>query len=624
MAWLNCNADVHVRDNIRHISLIDHSNNFQLLPPEIVQLNFDLTQPENYQFIKQCSEDWFRVRKLARVTGSTLNAALGLDTLQKQKDHHHIFVRGRQPPPIPNDLQQKFDHRTKNEVNAIATLISTIIPAYLPACYAFYEVSPAFVGSEKNETLLEVSADGLVQCLSGYETCPNYQIHSKRKIVVEIKSPTPQENVAETIFYEVPNRYVPQLLVELQAYNCAEVWLLCSMPVSASLIEMKNNSHLWAQLWELCCFLYADEKQNVPTKLHPAVKDLKLAIANKKNRISKFLCEVPTITGEYGNITLHPQFSSPYSYATARVEMNTSSTILSEMSQNLATNTKSAFREYHQVLRDPGKELLVFMLTDKDRKQHKNVPYSFPVAYALKGSCMTNRHLQFMVHKLRNELHGQQIPVLFETYDGQWHKYITESPSGKCLTRMYGREVWNNYSSLSKDKCIEKLNGLSVVKKSTLETIRKMKLNNSQGVLFPGICIEKGIRGDMSAASEQFTMHRLHSIHPSSRFDLFERFEITDPEEIIPEIYAVDSVDEPVKRFKLVSKFTLNNTEGSIAERKQIRKKRVIGLQENEQSILDIVKLKDSPDEDLENANVDVFQAAEETVTLDTFLRNPN
>ena len=297
MAWINSNADVHVRDNIRHISLIDNSNNFQLLQPEIVQLNFDLTQQENYQFIKQRSEEWFTVRKLARITGSTLNAALGLDTLQKQKDHHHVFVRGQKPPPIPDDLQQKFDHGTKNEVNAIATIISTIIPAYLPACFAFYEVGPAFVGSEKNENLLEVSADGLLQCSSGYESCLNYELHGNRKIVVEIKSPTPQENVAETIFYEVPNRYVPQLLAEMQGYNCPEVWLLCSTPVSASLIQMKNNSHLWTQLWELCCFLYKDEKQNVPTKLHPSVKNLKIAIANEKQRMSTFLCEVPTITG---------------------------------------------------------------------------------------------------------------------------------------------------------------------------------------------------------------------------------------------------------------------------------------------------------------------------------------
>ena len=56
------------------------------------------------------------------------------------------------------------------------------------------------------------------------------------------------------------------------------------------------------------------------------------------------------------------------------------------------------------MLRDPGKELLVFMLTDKDRKQDKNEPYSYPVAYALKGSSMTNAHLEHLVNNVHEEL----------------------------------------------------------------------------------------------------------------------------------------------------------------------------------------------------------------------------
>ena len=68
-----------------------------------------------------------------------LNNALGLDTLQKQKQHHYIHIRGREPAPVPEDLQKKFDYGTKNEVNSVATLISTVVPAYLPACFAYYD-----------------------------------------------------------------------------------------------------------------------------------------------------------------------------------------------------------------------------------------------------------------------------------------------------------------------------------------------------------------------------------------------------------------------------------------------------------------------------------------------------
>ena len=144
MAAIYSNTNVHIGERAHHISLIEHANNFQLLPPKIVQYVLNLEDDMNIQFMKQHSEKWFQIRKQARVTGSTLNAALGFNTLQKQKQHHYIHVCGWQPPPVTDDLQKKFDHGTRNEVNAIATLISTVVPAYLPACYAFYEVGPTF------------------------------------------------------------------------------------------------------------------------------------------------------------------------------------------------------------------------------------------------------------------------------------------------------------------------------------------------------------------------------------------------------------------------------------------------------------------------------------------------
>ena len=113
MAALNNNLDVHIRDKVWHINLIEHSNNFQLLPPEIIKMVLDIDKEENYQYIKQRTTEWFKIRKNACATGSTLNKALGLDTLLKQKEHHYIFVRGRQEPPVSHELQKMFDHGTQ-------------------------------------------------------------------------------------------------------------------------------------------------------------------------------------------------------------------------------------------------------------------------------------------------------------------------------------------------------------------------------------------------------------------------------------------------------------------------------------------------------------------------------
>ena len=205
-------------------------------------------------------------------------------------------------------------------------MISTVVPAYLPACYAFYEVGPAFIGSEEKPNFIEVSADGILQCSFFQPSCPNYEIHKERKVVVEIKSPTPQENVAETIFYEVPNRYVPQILSEMKAYGCEELWLVCSTAISASVITYQFDNDLWTSFWDLSWKLYSAENPNIPTKLDESIKKLKMDISSSKQKCSKLLCKVPTVTGEYGNITVDPNLSSPYCPAPGRIEQYSAKT----------------------------------------------------------------------------------------------------------------------------------------------------------------------------------------------------------------------------------------------------------------------------------------------------------
>ena len=229
-----------------------------------------------------------------------------------------------------------------------------------------------------------------------------------------------------------------QVQVEMKAYCCEELWFLCSTPQSASITVVYFDSDLWEKIWGLVKCLYEPEKPTVPTKLHPTVKDIKLSISRSKQENTKFLCEVPTVTGQYRNVTLAPNFASPYCPFPVRELINHTPKHVTDLNAKLSSLASTAFKQCHEVLHEPGKELLVFMLTDKDRKQDKNIPYSYPVAYALKGSSMTSCQLQYLVDKLRNELKERKISILAETYDGQWHKHITESREGKKLTKLHG------------------------------------------------------------------------------------------------------------------------------------------------------------------------------------------
>ena len=77
-----------------HIVLSEATNCFQLLPPEDVVEFVNLQQTENAKYIKQRTIEWDVLRSTTHVTGSTLNVAIGLDTLKRQKQHHYEFVCG--------------------------------------------------------------------------------------------------------------------------------------------------------------------------------------------------------------------------------------------------------------------------------------------------------------------------------------------------------------------------------------------------------------------------------------------------------------------------------------------------------------------------------------------------
>ena len=111
---------------------------------------------------------------------------------------------------------------------------------------------------------------------------------------------------------------MPQLQSQMKAYVCDEVWLVCSTAISAMVIIVHFDENLWSDIWSLLLDLYGPEKPEkpkIPTCLHPATKELRLKISLSKKMHSSFLCEVPTVTGEYGSVTIAENFNSPYAPA---------------------------------------------------------------------------------------------------------------------------------------------------------------------------------------------------------------------------------------------------------------------------------------------------------------------
>ena len=187
---------------------------------------------------------------------------------------------------------------------------------------------------------------------------------------------------------------------------------------------------------------------------------------------------------------------------------------------------------------------------------------------------MTNSHSKYLVDTVRDELLQRNIPVLCKAYNGQWHKFITEDAVGNSLTLLHGCNNWNKYSSMSKDKCIEQVAALSVVKKSMLELVKAQKMNMNEHLCIKEVQIMKGANNELIVSSVVGKMKYVHSVHPISRPDLFQNtvFDESAPKQmnsvIIEEDKYIHNIDGyKVKRkirYECISVFakeTLNNEE---------------------------------------------------------------
>ena len=196
---------------------------------------------------------------------------------------------------------------------------------------------------------MEVSADGIFMCTKG-RNCPNYHVHGNRKILVEAKSPFPSNENPEIAYYEVPPRHVPQLLAEIKAYDCSEIWLVCSIQRSCTVISVTFDEDLWMSMWSLVLEFCDAEKPKMQTWVHPQNSELQLHINNFIRQHSQLLCEIPRVTGEFGNVYLDPTFSSPFSPNLPRITVEQDLELIQTQNKIISSESSSAFNACHEVL----------------------------------------------------------------------------------------------------------------------------------------------------------------------------------------------------------------------------------------------------------------------------------
>ena len=269
--------------------------------------------------------------------------------------------------------------------------MGAVIPSLLPTCSRYLEVGPKFIHGSSQEKLLEVSSDGLIECIN--ENCSNTDHpNAKKRIVIENKCPYPNENVPHQPYNEMSSHHVPQCLSEMVAYNAEELWLVCYTLYAVSIICVQFDEHLWNKIMVIVEDVYGGEKVRSPSHLHPLIKELKKAIQTFCSTHCKLLIELPSFRGQIiapSAPGLHSMYYSAPTLETSEINVNS----ILEKLLTAGVECKLLFHEIHKVLHRLAKEVLVFMISTKDRFQHGNIPNAMPLAYALKGNSISTKEV---------------------------------------------------------------------------------------------------------------------------------------------------------------------------------------------------------------------------------------
>ena len=315
----------------------------------------------NTSLVKQRSEPWQNIRKMAKVTGSTCHTAIGLSGLKKQKEHFEHVLGDKDEQQVSEELEIRFRHGTENEINAVATLVSKVLPVY-DSDAVYVEEGCEVIKKDKN-TLMVVSPDGSVR----KQRQGNFEMYS----AVEIKCPYPGKVYKTPVYYEIPWYYVSQVILEMRALNVQELYFLSYTDESTTVFKVYFDVDLWEDIYKRVINVSELTDINTLKKLPPDIQEL-------KDKIKRFCKEKVCFIGEFPwakatRICDHPGTSSnsedvghhrqsDVTKAGTRKYNCPISQILTVIHE--LTDTVS---EAHDISRQLASEVLVFLISDLNR-----------------------------------------------------------------------------------------------------------------------------------------------------------------------------------------------------------------------------------------------------------------
>ena len=384
--------------------------------------------------VKQQSEMWFKIRKLARVTGSRIYTALGLESKSKQKDYFEEVVQNKTTPKVPPNAAML--HGLVNEKNALGVLVSRVLPAYYPNID--YVEEGCRVLKNDNQIFGVVSPDG-----RGEDSSNNAPV-----LAFEFKCPFPDKQYTTDVHYEIPDRYIPQILAEMATVEVNELLYLCYTPKSSTVFKVCNNRELWDEMLALLKEFYGGEKPQRPNQTAGDIKMLRHKIKIFKSECCHLVVELGSTKTIECNHRDDDTMDGTYGFHGREADGGSFSLI--ELEQTMYS-VRSSLNEAYDVSRLIAKEVLVAVISDLDRSQTKDGPHAVPIAYGLSGYSLKCESVRGIILDILQSCDNKGLHVPAISFDGQFYNIAVRSNDNQPLTILQlAKDIWERSKKMSK------------------------------------------------------------------------------------------------------------------------------------------------------------------------------
>lgn len=410
-----------------------------------------LSLPEDCEYVKQKSDDWFKLRQGAVITGSTFYNGLGFRTLKAQKEHYDRVRKNKAPQERSDEVKAAMKYGNDNEINALATLVGKIMPAFYPHL-KFREDGCTVVDLKQNGDFIIVSGDG-----SGVNEM------GENATAFEMKCPLPGKTFTTDLFYSVPKIYVMQILSQIHAKalnqtGVPDYGFISWNPESTTFMTGAHEPDFFDNILKLVKTVYAPDAKK-PNKRHPDIKD-KTQDLVKISEKSVFVAESLSCLGKPCDCPDKVDSKADGFKQHSKAAIVPASVHVQECRETLAA-CRTNVREAYQLCRKMAKEILVTMVSDLDRVKKSDASvHAVPVMYQLPGASMKMNSVRQLLEGCVQSLKESGLNVKAICSDSQFLELAVQNKNEEPLTMLkLDKYVWEKARKVRKDDQISVLSG---------------------------------------------------------------------------------------------------------------------------------------------------------------------